>query len=245
MSSVITDAIVLRHADYGETDRMVTLLSPGLGLLSVAVRGCRRAKSRNLPGTEIFASGEYVLDQKGERYTLTSFQAQEAFFPLREDMTRLAHGAYWLGLVEGASQPDQDATRLYKMLLLSLAVLAYSEVPPRPLTAVFLVQFSMLMGFAPMLTGCVRCGQEPRAPLRFDPDEGGVRCAACGGWGLALSEQSLAWLREAQAKGAFILAGRRALPIADMPEAAEEPFALMRAHVERRVEKHIQAAKFL
>lgn len=44
------------------------------------------------------------------------------------------------------------------MMLLSLAVLAYGETPPRALTAVFLAQLSLLEGFAPRLDVCLRCG---------------------------------------------------------------------------------------
>ena len=60
----------------------------------------------------------------------------------------------------------------------------------------------------------------------------------------ALAPQTLEWLREAQKKGAFVLAGKRGLPEVD-EETVEQAFRLMRAHVERRVEKAIAAAKFL
>ncbi len=245
MSSVKTDAIVLRHADYGEGDRMLTLLAPALGLISVSARGCRKASSRSLSATELFTAGEYMLYQKGEHFTLTSFQLHESYYPIRTDFDKLAHGGYWLGLCEAVAQPGEDCGRLFKMLLLSLAVLAYGEVPFRALTAVFLVQFSMLQGFAPMLDRCQRCGHALEVPMRFDVNGGGACCAACGRNGLPLSAEGLAWLREAQAKGAFVLAGRRQQPQAENSEAAEEPFAIMRAHVEQRVEKHIPSVKFL
>ncbi|MDR0929179.1 MAG: recombination protein O N-terminal domain-containing protein, partial [Oscillospiraceae bacterium] len=57
MSSIKTDAVVLRAANYGEGDRMLTLLSPTWGLVSVAAKGCRKATSRLLSATELFATG--------------------------------------------------------------------------------------------------------------------------------------------------------------------------------------------
>ncbi|MCL1964836.1 MAG: DNA repair protein RecO [Firmicutes bacterium] len=244
MSSVKTDGIVLRYANYGESDRMLTLLTPAMGLVSVSARGCRKATSRRLTATELFAAGEYLLCQKGERYTLTSFQLGESYYPIREDVDKLSHGVYWLNLCEAASQPGEECGRLFKMLLLSLAVLAYGNLSCRPLTAVFLAQFAMLQGFAPMLGSCIHCGREPAAPMRFDVEGGGVCCAACAGHGLPMTEADLAWLREAQAHGAFVLAGRREFPEAD-PQAAEAPFAILRAHVEYRIEKHMASSKFL
>jgi DNA repair protein RecO (recombination protein O) len=245
MSSIKTDAVVLRAANYGECDRMLTLLSPTLGLVSVAAKGCRKATSRLLSATELFATGEYMLYEKAGRYTLTAFHPTAQFYPLRTDMDRLSHGVYWLNLCEAAAQPGEPSPRLFKMLLLSLAVLAFDALPLRALTGVFLMQFALLQGFAPRLDACARCGRAPVPPLRFDPEEGGVRCAACMGGGVPLDESTYAWLLEAQAKGAFVLAGRRALPPSDNGHASEIAFHLLRTHVEGRMEKPIPSGKNL
>ena len=244
MGIVRTDGIVLRHVNFGENDRILTILSPTLGLVTVSARGCRKATSRMMSASELFTAGEYLLYEKEGRFTLSSFSLQENFYPLRNDFTRLSHGAYWLALCEATAQPGEDCARLFKMLLLSLAVLTYGELPERPLTAVFLMQFSALAGFEPCLDVCARCGKPLEAPMRYDAEHGGACCAKCAPAGYALAPQVLSWLREAQQKGAFVLAGKRALPEGD-EETAERAFRLMRAHVERRVEKVIAAAKFL
>ena len=244
MGIVRTDGIVLRHVNFGENDRILTILSPTLGLVTVSARGCRKATSRMLSASELFTAGEYLLYEKEGRFTLSSFSLQENFYPLRNDFTRLSHGAYWLALCEATAQPGEDCVRLFKMLLLSLGVLTYGELPERPLTAVFLMQFSALAGFEPCLDVCARCGKPLEAPMRYDAEHGGACCAKCAPAGYALAPQVLSWLREAQQKGAFVLAGKRALPEGD-EETAERAFRLMRAHVERRVEKVIAAAKFL
>ena len=41
-----TDAIVLRHADYRDYDRMLTLFSPEYGRIDAIARGCRRPRPR-------------------------------------------------------------------------------------------------------------------------------------------------------------------------------------------------------
>ena len=245
MSSVKTDAIVLRYANYGENDRMLTLLSPTMGLLSVSAKGCRKVTSKSLVASELFTAGEYLLYQKGERYTLSSFQLQESFYPIRNDLDKLAHGVYWLNLCEAAAQPNEDCSRLFKMLLLSLAVLAYGDVPIRALTAIFLAQFSMLQGFSPRLDRCIRCGKPLEGRMRFDEELGGVCCSTCTHKGQPISLETLQWMREAQEKGAFVLAGRRELPDASSPAVAEEAFSHFRAHVEHRLDKHISSGKML
>ena len=61
MPTLTTQAIVLRHADYREHDRMLTLLSPAYGRIEALCRGCKRPQSPLLSASEWFALGEYVL----------------------------------------------------------------------------------------------------------------------------------------------------------------------------------------
>lgn len=245
MATVKTDGLVLRYANYGENDRMLTLLTPEHGLLSTSARGCRKAASKRLAATELFAAGEYMLHAKDDRFTLSSFALQQNYYPIREDIDKLSHGVYWLNLAEAVAQPGQEARRLFKMLLLSLAVLAYGEMPCRALTAVFLMQFAGLSGFSPSLDRCARCGAELPETISYDAHAGGICCDACARNGTPLTAEDLLWLREAQAKGAFVLAGRRELPCAGNIAAAETPFAVLRAHVEQRLEKIIVSGRFL
>lgn len=244
MSSIKTDGIVLRSANYSETSRMLTLLTPQ-GILSASARGCRKLTSPLLTASELFCAGEYMLYEKSGRLTVTSFQLQENFYPIRDDFDKLAHGVYWLNLCEAAAQPCEDCTRLFRMLLLSLAVLAYGNLPSRALTAVFLAQFAMLMGLSPQLDVCARCGEPAPGDLRFDRTLGGICCTACAREGERMNAQTLQWMQEAQAKGAFVLAGRRALPVEQAEGAAEAAFHFYREHVEYRLDKHITSGRFL
>ena len=95
-----TAGLVLRRADYGDYDRMVTLLTPAHGRMDAVARGCRRAKSPLTNAAEPFISGEFQLFQKGERYAIEQCQVREGFYELRTDYERLVHGAYWLRLLD-------------------------------------------------------------------------------------------------------------------------------------------------
>ena len=244
MPTVKVNGIVLRRADYGEGNRMVTLLTPD-GPLSFAAPGCKKAASRRLIATELFSAGEFILDQKGERVSLQSFEPTERFYPLREEYQKLTHGVYWLNLCEAAAQPGDNCERLYKMLLLSLAVLTYQNLPLLPLTSVFLIQFSILQGYAPELDTCPVCGKAVAAPMRFETEAGGVCCTSCVTRGQWLTMDDLLWLREAKAKGAFVLAGRRGLPAESDGTSLPSIFQILRKHVECRLEKEIRSGRLL
>ena len=62
MSAERTQAIVLRRTNFGEADRILTLLTP-LGQRGAMARGVRREKSKLAGGIELFGVSDVVLQQ--------------------------------------------------------------------------------------------------------------------------------------------------------------------------------------
>ena len=67
-----TDAIVLRAADYKDADKILTLLTPSAGKLTAGIKGVKKSGAKLAFSAQPFAFCEYVLAQKGGRYTVTS-----------------------------------------------------------------------------------------------------------------------------------------------------------------------------
>ena len=109
MPSIVTQAIVLRHADYREHDRMLTLLPPSMGRVEAVCRGCKRPQSPLLAASEWFALGEYVLYAGKGRMNVSSCNVTESFYPLRTDYDRLKYATYILSVAEAAAQPPQGS----------------------------------------------------------------------------------------------------------------------------------------
>ena len=180
MPLLTTAALVLRRADYGDYDRMVTLLTPGHGRLDAVARGCRRPKSPLTNAAEPFISGEFQLFQKGERYAIEQCQVREGFFELRTDYERLTHGAYWLRLLDAGVPRDVPAEEIFLLALKALAHLNYApELPAAMLTFAFEAHFMALSGYPPRVDSCVLCGRPIAGEARFDARLGGAVCPSC------------------------------------------------------------------
>ena len=180
MPVLTTAALVLRRADYGDYDRMVTLLTPGHGRLDAVARGCRRPKSPLTNAAEPFISGEFQLFQKGERYAIEQCQVREGFFELRTDYERLTHGAYWLRLLDAGVPRDVPAEEIFLLALKALAHLNYApELPAAMLTFAFEAHFMALSGYPPRVDSCVLCGRPIAGEARFDARLGGAVCPSC------------------------------------------------------------------
>ena len=83
-----TEAIVLQTIDYKDNDKLLTLFSPTLGKITAGARGVKKPKAKLAFSAQPFCFAEYILAEKGGRYTVTNAYLHESFFPLRYDITR-------------------------------------------------------------------------------------------------------------------------------------------------------------
>ena len=241
MPSITTQAIVLRHADYREHDRMLTLLSPSLGRVEALCRGCKRPQSPLLAASEWFALGEYVLFSGQGRLTVTACSLTESFFPLRTDYDKLKYATYLLSVAEAAAQPGEKAVELFTLLARSLSRLAYGETDMKAVCAAFLLHFAAISGYRPRLSHCVHCGKElTDADIRLmDTVSGGLICFSCAnarsgeqsGAARHVTPAQVRWMRDVLARG---------IDHTDRP-AADAPAALLALYVEERLEKPLRS----
>ncbi len=83
---VKTEGIVLRAIDYQESDKILTVFSPTLGRITVGAKGVKKPKAKLAFAAQPFAFAEYILAEKGGRYTMTNAYLHESFFSLRYDI---------------------------------------------------------------------------------------------------------------------------------------------------------------
>src|SRR5919198_573684 len=109
-----TEAIILRRVDFGEADRILTIMTPEMGKLRVIAKGARKITSRKAGHVELFTRVRLLL-ARGRNFDIVS-QAEtiEPYRPVRDDL--LAEGLGWL-----AESPDPGlAARYFELRLLTL-----------------------------------------------------------------------------------------------------------------------------
>lgn len=111
MKSFRTKAIVLRRTNYGEADRIVQLLTPENGVVSVMAKGVRKEKSRLAGGIELFARCDVTVGQgRGELGILTAARLEVFYSHIMTDYDRLQFGYDALKQVSSiANQLDEPA----------------------------------------------------------------------------------------------------------------------------------------
>ena len=198
-------ALVARIVDYGEADRICTLLSDERGKIDVLARGARRSRRRFGAALSLFVLGDAVVKPgRGELYQLESLESREDFAAMIGlDVVKVAHGSYLTELVRELWPAGQAEPALFELLLTALRELAEAAPSAALLRAVEL-KLLTLVGSMPSLARCVECGSvvasdpsialdpdavPPRgaAPFGFSLAKGGLICGACGAEGLPLS----------------------------------------------------------
>jgi len=188
VTSLSTPAIVLRAINYGESDRVVTLIGRTTGRLSALARGARKSQKRFGGGLGLCAVGDAGLRERhgAELLTLERFDLRESHASFATDIARMAHAAYVAELVSKLCAPRQVEPEIYDWLLAFLGALDRHGASAERLR-VFELGLLARLGFGPMLETCAVCGgarlgaaSDDEAAYRWDPDRGGAVCGACG-----------------------------------------------------------------
>ncbi len=146
MMNQSTEAIVLRRTDYGEGDRIVTLLTADLGRISVLAKGVRKPSSKLAGGIEPLAVVKITVRKgRGELYTLTSSQMNTPFTHILADFERLQFAYTVLKKVNQAAETLHEPA-LYQLLKTTLASLDANLIDARITEAWFYTQFLQLLG---------------------------------------------------------------------------------------------------
>ncbi len=229
--------IVLRGYPFGESHRVVVLLSPTHGKLRTVAKGVRKTKSRFGGRLEPFTHVDLVLYEGKNLDTITQVSIISAFPQLRNDLDRVLAASTMIEVVDAVAQEDEPSNRLFLLLHKGLAVL--DAAPPHPdLVTAFLLKAADIIGVAPSFDTCAGCGRADGLH-RFSFADGGSVCDTCRLPGAyALREGVVPYLA---AVAAADLAG---LPAAN-PAFSREALGVTKRFVEYHLEREIESLVML
>src|SRR5512138_2896769 len=135
LQSFRVEAVVLRHVDYGEADRMLTLYTRQLGKTRALAKGARKIASRKAGHIEPFTYVKLQLAQSRDMPLITQADTIDAYQPLREDLILTSHASYVLELLDRFTYADEtEDPALFRLLTDTLARLASKTRASSPLS---------------------------------------------------------------------------------------------------------------
>ncbi len=221
--------VVLRTIKLGESDRIVSVVTPGHGKVRGVAKGVRKTKSRFGARLEPLSHVSLLVYEGRDLDIISQAETIDHFRPIREDLDRMASAMNLLEVVDQVAQEKEANPRLYQMLVGALRELA--DRPAPLLVAAFFWKLLSLEGAHPLLSQCAVCSSDADL-VAFDLTMGGVLCRSCR-QGHPVSTDALVLIRRILEGG---LAGALAEPGSPVTaEVAELASWSMEQHLERRL----------
>ena len=98
--SLRVEAVVLRHTDWGEADRLLILFTREAGKLRAVAKGARKLRSRKAGHLEPFTRVTLLLARGRDTWIVTQADTVDAHLPIGQDLTRIGYAAYVIELLD-------------------------------------------------------------------------------------------------------------------------------------------------
>lgn len=163
MAEVKLRALVLREVDFGDWDRYLTVLAEDGRRVEILCKNARRGKKTN-PAARQLCFSEFILSDRGGRYTLRDADLVHSFFALAGDIEKYALSCYLNELTTALTVPDFENPAMCRLLLYALYALESGKRDPALVKAAFEWRVMAESGYAPDLSACGVCGEPIEHP---------------------------------------------------------------------------------
>ena len=197
MSIVKMKGIIIAENNMGDFDKMLTMLTPGLGKISCVAKGARRPKSSLLAGTQFLCFGEYVMYKGQEHYTINSCDTIEMFYNLRTDLDKLKYATHITKIINDVTNENENSYKILQLFLNTLYMFSETDKNPDLILSIFKMKLLCFLGFKPEVEKCVECGSKENLGY-FSIKNNGVKCEECHGvdkGAIKISESTLTALK--------------------------------------------------
>lgn len=246
MPTYTANGLALHRLNLAENDKIITFFTREHGKLAAVAKGVRRATSRLSGATELFTHSRLLLATGKSLDVISQGEIQASFPSLRNDLERLARATYLCELVDRLTL-ERDASASVEIFDLTLAALSLLESAtdyPDAIIHAYELRLLDILGYAPVLDRCVKCGEPlERRLIGFSPSLGGTLCNACRNRAqdvLALSNESLTLVQTLQ-----LTDGDALLTLQPSSRVRTEVDRALRWFIRTRADRDLKSADFL
>ena len=157
MGTIKTKGIIIAENNMDDFDKMLTMLTPGMGKIACAAKGARRPKSLLLGGTQFLCFGEYVLYKGGETYNINSCEPIEIFYNIRTDLDKLKYAVHITKIISDVTQENQNSYKVLQLFLNTLYVISEKDMNLDLVLAIFKLKLLSIIGYMPNVKECSAC----------------------------------------------------------------------------------------
>ena len=178
MGTIKMSGIIISENNLGDYDKMLTMLTPGLGKISCVAKGARRQKSALLAGTQFLCFGEYLMYKGANTYNINSCETIEVFYNLRTDLDKLNYAVEMTKIIRDVTEENQNCYKILQLFLNTLYTLSETDKNAELIMSIFKIKLLCFLGFTPRITECTSCKQKENLQY-FSLRDNGFKCEPC------------------------------------------------------------------
>lgn len=195
MSTYYTEGIILKHRDFGEADKVITIYTKEYGKIEALAKGCRKIASKLSGSLEPFFYVSLMLARGRNMDKIASSEVRENFFQLREDLSKINLASYTVDLLDRLTKVHHKDTGIFNLLKQTLLFLKnkdkLEDESARKIKLFFAWRLLSLLGFQPAIFDCASCHNRiSPEKIFFSFKKGGLVCQSCVS-PLAMKDKSL------------------------------------------------------
>lgn len=170
---------MLRATDYGETNKIVTLLTSKYGKLAVMAKGANKPKSRLAAVAQPFCHGDWLYyGGSAGMPSVSQADVINSFRGIREDIYQSAYAACMAELTDRVVLEREPFAGVFPLLLRMFEALNQGK-DGEVLLRLFEVKMMYAAGIQPDLYHCANCGRAISESVRFSVRHAGPLCQDC------------------------------------------------------------------
>nr|WP_286207940.1 DNA repair protein RecO [Clostridium caldaquaticum] len=179
MSIFKSKAMVIKAAEFKESDKIIWLFTEKLGKISVVAKGAKRSKSKFLSLTLPFCFGNYVVFKGKSLYTLNEGEVVNSFQFLLSNLESLTYASYLCELIDIALVEEESNRELFKNFITVFYLMENNAVDYELLLRAFEVKLIISAGYYFNLENCSICGKKINTSNYISFEHLGGLCNDC------------------------------------------------------------------
>lgn len=171
------EGFILSETPYGETSKIINVLTKEKGLIGIMCKGAKSMKSHLRATTQPFTYGLFYLNYKEDKLSiLTNVDIINPFINIRSDLDKINMVAYLAKLITQVVKQTND-DKIYD-LFISTILKIESGLDPVTLGNILELKLLPTLGVGLNLDSCIKCGTKNNI-VTIDASYGGLICKNC------------------------------------------------------------------
>lgn len=172
------DGFVLSEIPYGESSKIINVLTRDYGVIGIMCKGAKSLKNRyRVPTMKLSYSHFNIMYKENKLSTLVSADVINPFKLVKSDILLVSFLAYLTELTSQVVKQSNDIENIYDDFIKTILKLE-DGLDPIVLTNILEIKYLEYLGVLFNLDECVICGSKNNIAT-FDADKGGYICINC------------------------------------------------------------------